>query len=59
MGRWTYIKQAKPNAEATAQAQEEAPKFERVVWHQDPGLRKLYFYAIVLCVSSASTGYDG
>ncbi|ROT35277.1 hexose transporter protein [Sodiomyces alkalinus F11] len=59
MGRFTYIKQAKPTAESRAAALEEAPKFERVVWHQDPGLRKLYFYAVVLCVSSASTGYDG
>lgn len=49
----------KPNAEATAIAQEEAPQFERVEWRKDPGLRKLYFYAAVLCVASATTGYDG
>ncbi|KAK4157839.1 general substrate transporter [Chaetomidium leptoderma] len=48
-----------PNAEATAIAQEEAPEFERVEWSKDPGLRKLYFYAIILCVGSATTGYDG
>lgn len=48
-----------PNAEATAAAQEEAPQFERVEWTKDPGLRKLYFYAFVLCVASATTGYDG
>ncbi len=48
-----------PNAEATAAAQEEAPEFERVEWRTDPGLRKLYFYAFVLCVASATTGYDG
>lgn len=48
-----------PNAEATAQAQEEAPEFEKVYWTKDPGLRKLYFYAFVLCVASATTGYDG
>jgi hypothetical protein len=40
-------------------AQAEAPKFERVHWLSNPGLRKLYFYAAVLCVASATTGYDG
>ena len=35
------------------------PHFEKVDWKRDPGLRKLYFYAIVLCVASATTGYDG
>lgn len=49
----------KPNAEATAIAQQEAPQFENVDWKKDPGLRKLYFYAFVLCVASATTGYDG
>ncbi|KAJ2906052.1 general substrate transporter [Zalerion maritima] len=41
------------------QANEEAPEFERVTWYKEPGLRKLYFYAFVLCVASATTGYDG
>ncbi|KAL2141841.1 hypothetical protein VTI28DRAFT_1877 [Corynascus sepedonium] len=58
MGILSFNKQ-KPNAEATAAAQEEAPQFERVDWKKDPGLRKLYFYAGVLCVASATTGYDG
>ncbi|KAK3898272.1 sugar transporter [Staphylotrichum tortipilum] len=49
----------RPNAQATAAAQDEAPEFERVEWTKDPGLRKLYFYAFVLCVASATTGYDG
>jgi len=40
-------------------AQEEAPVFEKVTWYSDPGLRKLYFYCAVLCVASATTGYDG
>jgi hypothetical protein len=44
---------------AAAAAPEEAPEFERVEWTKDPGLRKLYFYAFVLCVASATTGYDG
>ncbi|KAL2131657.1 hypothetical protein VTI74DRAFT_4753 [Chaetomium olivicolor] len=49
----------KPLVEATTAAQEEAPEFERVEWTKDPGLRKLYFYAFVLCIASATTGYDG
>jgi sugar porter (SP) family MFS transporter len=49
----------KPNHDAVVHAQEEAPQFERVEWRKDPGLRKLYFYAAVLCVASATTGYDG
>lgn len=40
-------------------AQAEAPDFEKVTWYQDPGLRALYFYCSVLCVASATTGYDG
>lgn len=42
-----------------SQAQDEAPRFERVIWYREPGLRKLYFYAVILCVASATTGYDG
>jgi hypothetical protein len=37
----------------------EAPEFEKVNWWSDRGLRKLYFWAAVLCVASATTGYDG
>ncbi|KAK4192773.1 general substrate transporter [Podospora australis] len=48
-----------PNSEARAVAVEEAPQFEKVNWRRDPGLRKLYFFAIILCVASATTGYDG
>jgi hypothetical protein len=40
-------------------AQAEAPEFENVVWYSDPGLRVLYFWCAVLCVASATTGYDG
>jgi hypothetical protein len=40
-------------------AQAEAPEFEKVNWYSDPGLRKLYFWCAVLCVASATTGYDG
>lgn len=48
-----------PRGDALAAAQNEAPQFERVEWMKDPGLRKLYFYAFVLCMASATTGYDG
>ena len=40
-------------------ARAEAPELERVNWRRDPGLRKLYFYAAILCIASATTGYDG
>ncbi|KAH8170415.1 sugar transporter domain-containing protein [Sarocladium implicatum] len=40
-------------------AQAEAPHLAKVKWWTDPGMRKLYFYAAVLCVCSATTGYDG
>lgn len=43
--------------EETAQA--EAPHLARVEWKKDPGLRKLYFWAFILCIASATTGYDG
>lgn len=42
-----------------AAAQAEAPEFEEVTWYKDQGLRKLYFWAAVLCIASATTGYDG
>ncbi|KAI0483180.1 sugar transporter [Xylariaceae sp. FL0804] len=48
-----------PRQETVRQAVEEAPTFERVSWTKEPGLRKLYFYAFVLCIASATTGYDG
>ncbi|KAI0596648.1 sugar transporter [Biscogniauxia sp. FL1348] len=48
-----------PKKDEIVNAQEEAPAFETVDWKRDPGLRKLYFYAFVLCIASATTGYDG
>lgn len=48
-----------PKREAAAGAANEAPEFEKVSWYKDPGLRKLSFYAFVLCIASATTGYDG
>lgn len=38
---------------------DDAPEFEHVKWYQDAGLRKLTFYAVVLCASSMGTGWDG
>ncbi|KAG9244736.1 major facilitator superfamily domain-containing protein [Calycina marina] len=40
-------------------AQAGASVFTTVTWYSDPGLRKLYYYCAVLCVVSATTGYDG
>ncbi|KAG0645757.1 Lactose permease [Hyphodiscus hymeniophilus] len=40
-------------------AQAEAPELQRVNWWSDPGLRRLYSWAVVLCIASATTGYDG
>jgi len=40
-------------------ARAEAPELARVSWTGDRGLRKLYFYAAIICVASATTGYDG
>lgn len=40
-------------------AQAEAPHLAKVDWRKDPGLRKLYFWAFIICIASATTGYDG
>jgi hypothetical protein len=40
-------------------AQAEAPKFEYVKWYGTPGLRALYFWCMILSLSSATTGFDG
>ncbi|RYP64803.1 hypothetical protein DL770_009134 [Monosporascus sp. CRB-9-2] len=36
----------------------EAPQFERVYWMKEPHLRKLYAWACVLMIASATTGFD-
>lgn len=36
----------------------ETPHMRRVDWKRDHGLRKLYFWAFILCIASATTGYD-
>lgn len=33
-------------------------ELEQVQWMRDPGLRKLYFWAFIICIASATTGYD-
>lgn len=50
---------AKSRAVEREVAAAEAPKFEHVVWYKEPNMRKLYFYAFVLMLASATTGYDG
>ena len=52
------ISMSAPKGNADA-AREEAPDFEKVNWKKEPNLRKLYFWAAILCVASATTGYDG
>jgi hypothetical protein len=47
------------NTAAVEVAQREAPDFERVEWRKEPHLRKLYAWAVVLMIASATTGYDG
>lgn len=46
-------------AHVGANARLDAPEFEKVVWHKLPNMRKLYWHAAVLCIASATTGYDG
>ena len=49
----------KPANDNQAVAVAEAPEIPYVKWTSSPGLRKLYFYAAIVCVASATTGYDG
>lgn len=53
------FKRSAPKKDVVVAAQEEAPNFEKVDWRKEPGLRKLYAHAFVLCIASATTGYDG
>jgi hypothetical protein len=34
------------------------PYLAQVEWRKDAGLRRLYFYAFIICIASATTGYD-
>ncbi|CBY02423.1 hypothetical protein IAQ61_007013 [Plenodomus lingam] len=40
-------------------AREDAPEFEKVIWYKEPNMRKLFFWSSILCIASATTGYDG
>jgi hypothetical protein len=44
---------------AGAGANLDGPGFELVKWWKLPNMRMLYWHACVLCVASATTGYDG
>lgn len=46
-------------SEKVAEAQAAAPDIPKVDWKKSPNMRKLYFYCVILCVCSATTGYDG
>lgn len=48
-----------PKKEEIAEVQAAAPKMEKVIWYRSPNMRKLYFFAAILCINSATTGYDG
>jgi len=47
------------NTARVAEVQAAAPEIPRVKWTASSNMRKLYFYCIILCVCSATTGYDG
>ena len=49
----------KAHQDDLAIAQAEAPELAYVKWYKDPGMRKLYFYAAIISIASATTGYDG
>ncbi|KAF4629697.1 hypothetical protein G7Y89_g8448 [Cudoniella acicularis] len=53
------VETTREKKEIAGVVQAEAPEFDKVSWYTDPGLRKLYFWCAVLCVASATTGYDG
>lgn len=53
------LKQGATHQEELEAARAEVPELERVDWRKDKGLRKLYMYCAVICVASATTGYDG
>lgn len=54
-----YVKEGALHKEEVEVARAEAPQLEQVNWRKDKGLRKLYFYAAIICIASATTGYDG
>jgi len=48
-----------PKKDLVAEVQEAAPEIPKVNWIKSPQMRKLYFYCAILCVNSATTGFDG
>jgi len=42
-----------------AEVQAAAPDIPKVSWSKSKGMRALYFYCVILCVCSATTGFDG
>lgn len=47
---------APAKSDTAGYAREAAPDLPRVQWTKSPSLRKLYFYAVILCIASATTG---
>ncbi|KAJ9629509.1 hypothetical protein H2203_001883 [Taxawa tesnikishii (nom. ined.)] len=50
---------SKAKHEEAEVARAEAPELREVTWWKDPGLRRLYALCAVVCLASATTGYDG
>lgn len=48
-----------PNQDKRALAVAAAADLPKVTWYKSPNMRTLYFFAFVLCINSATTGYDG
>ncbi|KAI4607581.1 uncharacterized protein J4E88_008198 [Alternaria novae-zelandiae] len=46
-------------AKGNSAVREDVPEFEKVIWYKDPNMRKLFWHSSVLCIASATTGYDG
>lgn len=53
------IMSSAPRKVSVAEVRAAAPVMPKVDWKKSPNMRKLYFYAAILCVASATTGYDG
>jgi hypothetical protein len=49
---------AKAHQQQQEMAQHYAPEFEWVEWTKEPHLRRLYGWAAVLMIASATTGFD-
>ncbi|BCS29665.1 uncharacterized protein APUU_71235A [Aspergillus puulaauensis] len=56
---FSAISRRRPHFEEAVAAQGDTPEVPYVNWRKDPQMRKLYFYAAIICVASATNGYDG